>query len=259
MQFGSTLLYAVPIRAQASEKSEMVSQLLFGEPFAVLEAREKWTRIKSLLDKYEGWIASNQWIEIEAEAAKNRPVYFAADLVNALETSVQQSLGYVPLGAILSEWNEELSEGRLGSHAFVYKGSVTSKVSSRKRLVENALRFLNAPYLWGGKTPFGIDCSGLVQMVYRLSGKFMPRDAWQQAEMKGKTLGFLAECKPGDLAFFDNEEGKIVHVGILLSPERILHASGFVRIDGIDQSGIYNATKRMHTHKLRLLKRFLAN
>jgi cell wall-associated NlpC family hydrolase len=123
-------------------------------------------------------------------------------------------------------------------------------------LVDYAFSYLNAPYLWGGRTPFGIDCSGFTQMVYRMCGYSIPRDASQQVK-KGETLSFLEECQPGDLAFFDNPEGAITHVGIVLEDFNIIHASGRVRVDGLDHSGIYNVEVNRHTHKLRVLKRLL--
>mgnify|MGYP003978580471 FL=1 len=121
------------------------------------------------------------------------------------------------------------------------------------KITENAMMYLNSPYLWGGRTPFGIDCSGFTQMVYRLQGIDLPRDAYQQAEV-GTTLSFVEESEAGDLAFFDNAEGKVIHVGIILDNNHIIHASGKVRIDRIDQQGIFNKEEGKHTHKLRLIK-----
>ena len=123
----------------------------------------------------------------------------------------------------------------------------------KKKISENALLYLNAPYLWGGRSPLGIDCSGFTQMVYRLQGTKLPRDAYQQAEV-GTTLSFIEESQSGDLAFFDDKEGKIIHVGIILENNHIIHSSGKVRIDRIDQQGIFNTEKGHHTHKLRLIK-----
>ncbi len=123
-------------------------------------------------------------------------------------------------------------------------------------LCDFAHLYRNAPYLWGGKTPFGIDCSGLVQMVYRLYGINLPRDAYQQAEI-GASLSFIEESEPGDLAFFDNQQGDIIHVGILLKNHNIIHAHGTVRVDQIDQTGIFNIHNNMHSHKLRLIKRIV--
>ena len=117
---------------------------------------------------------------------------------------------------------------------------------------------MNAPYLWGGKTPFGIDCSGLSQMVYKINGYKIPRDAKDQVNF-GTDLGFIEESKEGDLAFFDNDEGEIIHVGILLKNNYIIHASGYVKIDRIDQTGIYDLNKKKHTHKLRTIKNIIDN
>ena len=122
--------------------------------------------------------------------------------------------------------------------------------------MENAMMYINAPYLWGGRSPFGIDCSGFTQLVYKIAGKKLPRDAYQQAEI-GQTLSFVEEAQSGDLAFFDNEEGSIVHVGILLQDNEIIHASGKVRIDKIDHQGIFNVDTKRYSHKLRLIKKIL--
>ena len=116
--------------------------------------------------------------------------------------------------------------------------------------------FLNAPYLWGGKTPFGVDCSGFTQMVYKLNGYKLMRDASQQSK-QGEALSFIEESEPGDLAFFDNEEGNIIHVGIIMDDNYIIHASGKVRIDRLDHLGIYNAEINKHTHKLRVIKKII--
>jgi cell wall-associated NlpC family hydrolase len=121
-------------------------------------------------------------------------------------------------------------------------------------IAEYAKFFLNAPYLWGGKTLFGIDCSGFTQVVFKMLGKNLKRDAWQQAE-QGEIVNFLQEAKAGDLAFFDNAEGHVIHVGIMLNEQQIIHASGRVKIDPIDGQGIYSLDLKKHTHKLRIIKR----
>ena len=107
--------------------------------------------------------------------------------------------------------------------------------------------------MWGGRSVFGIDCSGFVQQVYAYFNIQLPRDAYQQAGM-GKDIGFLAETICGDLAYFDNKEGKITHVGIMLDAQTIIHASGRVRIDYIDQAGILNKETGERTHQLRIVK-----
>ena len=127
----------------------------------------------------------------------------------------------------------------INNEMYQFDGLTTPGFVKKEKLVENALMYLNAPYLWGGRSPVGIDCSGFTQIVYRLQGVDLPRDAYQQAKV-GTTLSFVEESEPGDLAFFDNNEGKIIHVGIILEDNHIVHASGKVRIDRIDQQGIFN-------------------
>ena len=129
-------------------------------------------------------------------------------------------------------------------------------IQDKNNIIKTAFLYMNAPYLWGGKTPLGIDCSGFTQMVYRINGYKLLRDASQQAA-QGEALSFIEESEPGDLAFFDDEEGKIVHVGIILKENYIIHAHGKVRIDRLDHSGIYNVEKRKHTHKLRVIKKIV--
>jgi cell wall-associated NlpC family hydrolase len=141
----------------------------------------------------------------------------------------------------------------IGDKQFSHNGLTTNGSKNKENIVHNAMMFLNAPYLWGGRSPLGIDCSGFTQIAYKLQGIEIPRDAYQQAEI-GTTLSFVEESEPGDLAFFDNNEGKITHVGIILKDNFIIHASGKVRIDRIDQQGIFNAEEKKHTHKLRLIK-----
>ena len=137
-----------------------------------------------------------------------------------------------------------------------YDDPTQPKKMDKPNLLKTALLYLNAPYLWGGKTPMGIDCSGLTQMTYRINGLSLPRDASLQAQL-GETLSFIDESEAGDLAFFDDAEGKIIHVGLLLENHYILHAHGKVRIDRIDQTGIYNTETQQHSHKLRIIKKLV--
>ena len=137
-----------------------------------------------------------------------------------------------------------------------FDGKTISGKNNRNYIVSTALTFLNSPYLWGGKTPFGIDCSGFTQMVYKINGYKLSRDAKDQAN-QGETLSFIEESEAGDLAFFNNDQGDIIHVGIILQNNHIIHASGKVRIDRIDHSGIYNNDLNKHTHSLRYIKKII--
>ena len=144
----------------------------------------------------------------------------------------------------------------INSMKFNYQGSILNKVLPKDKILHKAFLFLNTPFLWGGKTPFGMDCSGFTQMVYKLCGYHLLRDAKQQAT-QGEFLSFIEESEPGDLAFFDDEDGIINHVGIILNDYNIIHVHGKVRIDILDHSGIYNVDSQKHTHKLRVIKKIL--
>ncbi|WP_442844975.1 C40 family peptidase [Leeuwenhoekiella sp. H156] len=247
MNYGICPLSIVPMRLEPSDAGEMVNQVLYGEHFKVLEIRKKWSRIRLAHDKYEGWIDNKQYKEITEEdyfAADERTPVLATDLLQ-MATSSDNHVLSIPLGAQLA--NLDLTGDQ-------YEGNTISEKRDKSAFVNTALLYLKSPYLWGGRTPFGIDCSGFTQMVYRLNGHALFRDASQQAA-QGEPLSFIEECEPGDLAFFDNEEGRIVHVGIMLQDNHIIHAHGEVRIDRIDHTGIYNAERRTHTHKLRVIKK----
>lgn len=249
MQYGVCNLSIVPLRVEPSDTSELVTQVLYGEHFKVLEQRKLWSKIRIAFDGYEGWIDNKQYKEITAEeyqVIENAPFKLSSDLLEFVHDE-NDLLITVPLGASL----QNLS---LLNHT--HDGAVTSDTKPKENLIETALLYLNAPYLWGGKTPFGIDCSGFTQMVYKLNGYKLLRDASQQAT-QGEALSFIEESEPGDLAFFDNAEGNIIHVGIIMKDNYIIHAHGKVRIDRLDHSGIYNQDKRMHTHKLRVIKKII--
>lgn len=257
MKYGIGHLSVVPCRSEASDSSEQVTQLLFGETIKVFEKRKSWYRIKTNFDQYECWIDEKQFVFINQstfeELNTNKPIA-TSDLI-ALVT--QESDGYVlpiPIGSNLPRFKDSQFELNGSIHQFDGATVNTSTVSDKSKIAENAYMLLNAPYQWGGRSPFGIDCSGFVQIIYKLNGIFMPRDAYQQAEM-GQTLSFIEEAEEGDLAFFDNDEGKITHVGIILTNNRIIHASGKVRIDKLDHQGIFNLEKRDYTHRLRLISK----
>lgn len=246
-------LSIVPLRAEASDRSEMVSQVLFGETFEVLEKTEKWSLIRLTLDLYEGWIDNKQFHEISAihyQLLQESTKIFNADLIEHLTN--ENNLHTISLGADLTF----LQFKDINKQQWIFDGKLTSGIQSRKILLKTAFMYLNAPYLWGGKTPFGIDCSGLTQMVYRLCGYLIPRDAAQQAKI-GEPLSFIEESEIGDLAFFDNEEGHIIHVGVIMEDNYILHAHGKVRIDRLDHLGILNIDTGRHTHKLRVIKKII--
>lgn len=252
MKYGICPISIIPMRLEARDQSEMVSQVLYGELFKVIEHRKKWSRIRLHNDQYEGWIDNKQYKALSSEeyhGLSENEVAFAKDPISII-THQDETLSSLVMGSQLS------SAAFLGDS--VQNGITIAESTnlSKSKLVDDALLLLNAPYLWGGRSCMGIDCSGFTQLVYRLSGYRLSRDASEQAK-QGEVLSFIEESDPGDLAFFDNAEGAITHVGIIMKDNHIIHAHGKVRIDRIDQSGIFNLESATHTHKLRIIKQIL--
>tara|TARA_B100000941_G_scaffold288484_1_gene265472 strand:+ start:388 stop:1131 length:744 start_codon:yes stop_codon:yes gene_type:complete len=247
MALGICNLSIVPVRISNSDKSEMINQLVYGDLFTIIEEKDKWIKIECEFDKYQGWIDSKQYIKLDKNdnIITNNPTY-SSNLVEFIENE-NKDLITISIGSNISNIN-------LLNHK--YDGKSISGKQNRDSIVNTALLYLHSPYLWGGKTPFGIDCSGFTQMVYKINGYKILRDAKDQAS-QGITLSFIEESEPGDLAFFHNDNDEIIHVGIILEDNHIIHASGKVRIDRLDQSGIYNNEKNKHTHSLRFIKKII--
>ncbi len=254
--YGICRLPLVPVRAEPSDRSEMVSQLLFGEHYQVIENTpdKKWQQIVNHFDGYQGWIDSKQHHQISLsyyQQINNSDFKITTDLHST--GSLEGHELHLALGSIVPITTTELFQS---ATLFEFTGS--SKAASQKYAYEGikriALQYLNAPYLWGGKSPWGIDCSGFVQQVYRIAGYTLPRDAHQQKEIGVGPIAFQA-LQPGDLAFFEDEGGKINHVGIILEENLIVHASGKVRIDQLIEDGILNQNKV--SHRMSTIKRVL--
>ena len=249
MTYGIANLSIVSLRLEPSDTSELLSQVLYGDAFKVTERRKTWSKIRLDFDRCEGWIDNNQYLEIselDYHSLIEAPQKLSGDLIEFIEDNNNQLLT-IPLGSSLTALNYL-------EHSF--DGNSIDGVRPKSNIIDTAFLYRNAPYLWGGKTPFGIDASGFTQMVYKLNGYELFRAVEQQAK-QGEALSFIEESEPGDLAFFDNNEGQIVHVGIIMPDNYIIHAHGKVRIDRLDHSGIYNIDVKMHTHKLRVIKKII--
>jgi cell wall-associated NlpC family hydrolase len=245
-----------PLRTAASDRAEIATQLLFGDKVEVLEKAEPWYRIRNAYDGYEGWMDFKQLAIVTEEEYEQTQVdnLLVPAAVNNAVQAPDGSMYYLPASASLPAY--AAGHCTIGGERFkVLFEPHRVHQAVYDDIAELSLFFKNAPYLWGGKTLFGMDCSGLSQAVLKLVGIPIKRDAAQQAE-QGTTVDFLLEAKMGDLAFFDNSEGRIIHVGILLGPDRIIHASGRVKIDAIDDQGIYSAELGRYSHQLRIIKRF---
>lgn len=245
---------ASPMRSEPSHKSEMVSQQLFGEKSFVIEKKDDWIKIQLRFDGYEGWVQQSHVVPIDEDIFNKNDKGLTQEWIN--EVDYNGHIMYVPMGSAVSAFKNGTAFWRKNLVHFKGKTWEPEEIKINAKLIKQiAFKFLNTSYLWGGKSVFGIDCSGYTQMVYKFLNYSLPRDAWQQAE-QGTAVNFLQEAHCGDLAFFDNEEGRITHVGILLNENEIIHSAGKVRIDKIDTEGILNLETKQRTHKLRIIKRY---
>ena len=254
MTYGIYKLSAIALRKEDRHSSEMVSQLLYNETYTVLDKSREWLLVQTqhigpsahrwdtgTEDSgnylYQGWIQAKQFCEISDEdyhSLKTKRPF----LIN--KPVVEYAGKFLTLGTPLYEPHPDAVAMPTEFHP--------------EQMVDYVKMLLGAPYLWGGRTAMGIDCSGLVQVCARLAGLLLPRDSSQQVK-EGNLVYFLQETKPGDLAFFGEEDGHITHVGIVMGNEQIIHCSGQVRIDYLDQTGIFNKERNEHTHRLQVVKR----
>ncbi|MDR2868269.1 MAG: C40 family peptidase [Bacteroidales bacterium] len=262
--YGVTHLSQIPLRKEPTHCAEMVSQLLFGDLYKVIEEREDWLRVENHDDRYEGWICRkvfNQIVVEDVEEYLQTPKYMVKDwllFINEFETNITfpifigSQFPYPEKGLLI-----------LGNAIFAIQlpedrqyNAVENLSQQQVSMLRFASSYLNAPYLWGGKSPAGIDCSGFTQLIYKSVGLLLPRDASQQAK-EGRVVEAMAETQVGDLAFFQNEEGDITHVGMICGAGKIIHVSGQVRIEKIDEAGILSSGTGKYTHSLRFIRRLL--
>ncbi len=264
MSTGICIWSSASLRAEANHRSEMVSQLLFGETYSILESNTEWLKIRTSDCGLEGWIHHKQHTPLSDEAHAlyvSGPRHFVRDTFLYLRDTAT----HIAFPVFLGSQFPAPTDGRfqLGGKEFKVSLPETGTVNRHEGLTEQqdslldfAFRYLNAPYLWGGRTPAGIDCSGLVQNVFSSIGIRLPRNASQQVE-RGVAVDFVDEARIGDLAFFENGEGYIIHVGIVCGHHQILHASGHVQINTLDPTGIFQSDLGQYTHRLRIIKRVL--
>ena len=265
-----------PVRMEPSEGSEQLTQLLFGEVCQVLERLPRWTKIRSTMDGQTGWVDFKMVTSIGDEAKGNEakgigvvavPIAAATDMETGEELMLTlgtrlpnyahgtfEILGkkYLINPACVSHLEDALQAiGHPAGYRLEGKGEEICTI---------AQTLLNAPYLWGGKNAMGIDCSGFTQVVYSVFGVNLLRNAREQIT-QGTPVASLAEAQAGDLAFFDHADRdpkatNISHVGLLLDKQTIIHCSGCVHVDYIDDMGIHLPDGEL-THHLVQIKRYL--
>ena len=241
----------VPLRSGPSHKSEMLSQVLFGEKYEVISNIGHWIKIRTIFDDYTGWIDANHLQQSNDSDDKgglvlNRPLLCYRN---------DKTRMVLEPGCEIYDPDVKKKCFRAGSNIYTTGEEFSDHhFNTGETVADTGLRFMNSPYIWGGRIPSGIDCSGFTQLVYKIAGKSLPRDSWQQAET-GTAISFIDESAPGDLVFFDDETGRITHVGMILSRGLVIHASGRVRIDNIDHQGIYKAEVKDYSHHLRTIRR----
>jgi len=252
MAYAICTVPVAPVRTESAHRSEMSNQLFFGDTIEILEEKDEWIRIRSLFDEYEGWLTNHLITAVDGKTALAFPTYVAPNLVNVVR--YRDEILNIPMCSPLTGF--DLQTKKLWDKNYLVEGDARKipAYSEPSQIINTAKTWLNSPYLWGGKTLMGVDCSGFVQTVFRYNGISLRRDAWQQAE--NGTIISLEEAKSTDVAFFHNEKGRVVHVGILLEPDKIIHASGKVRIDQFDKEGILNTETGKRTHYLHSIKRF---
>jgi hypothetical protein len=253
-QKGICQLASIPIRREDSDKSEMTSQLLFGETVDILEITDKWLMIRCHHDQYEGWVDKKQIQVLEEEKSVAIKTCTAPLLI---VRNPEGGFNFLPAGSQLRIMSETTIS--CGNRTFECSREDLHNATQPAEIALGALMFLDTPYLWGGRTLMGLDCSGFTQLIYRMSGINIPRDAYQQAEI-GELVAFIDEAQTGDLAFFDNAEGRVTHVGIVIHQQQsgektIIHASGKVRMDRLDHQGIFNIDSSTYSHQLRTIRR----
>ena len=259
-KYGINYLSILPVRTQATSKSELCTQLLFGEAYTVLKQSrdQRWLYIRNAFEQYEGWIDAGQFQAVSPhffEKIQHTNPYLSTELLTWIVLDTHTFPIVIGSHLPLYEPNQQIAylgekQIKISQHTIQTPGTELGYMQLR----DFAFLYLHSPYLWGGKTPFGIDCSGFTQQIYKLVGIPLPRDAYQQAE-KGSIVPSLATAQAGDLAFFERE-GKIIHVGLLLEEQQIMHALDRVRIDPLDDHGIFNLEKKEYTHELSIIKRF---
>lgn len=250
----------VPVRAEAREGAEQNTQMLFGETCQILEQQPRWTRVRLDGDGQEGWVDAKMltpMTDAEYQTHTEALKTFAAVAFPMAFAVSENNSQTIPLTAGTRLPNYQ--NGRFEVLGVGFRIDPNMVITEPLPLNQDSLLktvrfFLNVPYLWGGKNALGMDCSGFTQVIMSLFGKQLLRNASEQVT-QGEPVAELKDAQAGDLAFFDHEDGKISHVGIVIDPERVIHCSGRVKVETLDPEGIFSPEQNARTHHLVSLRR----
>lgn len=260
MKYGIALTPAIPMRATADEEAEMTNQLLFGDTFRILEEKPRWFLVENLFDGDRGWIDWKMATIVDEDYVRsldNEPVFVISQPVGDIRRKGDKRPIRVAMGSVLPGYDPQNGSFTIAGNTFQIAPRFVRRIepSHIRALLRTAELYLNTSYLWGGRNIYGADCSGFVQVVYRMHGVNLPRNARQQIE-HGQPVDNFADARPGDLAFFGKPDGRITHVGIVMTPDSILHCSGDVHIDKLSAEGIWSDRLNCLTHTAPILRRY---
>jgi gamma-D-glutamyl-L-lysine dipeptidyl-peptidase len=245
------------VRSQPNHRSEMVGQMLFGELGEILKKQDNWLNIRQLWDDSMGWIDVRQTENITPSEVD----FFEKNNAHSLSLTepVLADDHFVPIliGSSLPAFDG--IRFKIGERAFTFSGQTIFNHSiepTGEFLARIAKKYLFAPHLSGGRSPFGMDVAFFAQLIYKMVGIKIAATTDEQVK-QGRVVHFMEETQAGDLAFFDDARGRIDHVGLIISDTHLLHVDGFVRADRVDHFGIFNENLGKYTHQMRVVKRFL--
>lgn len=258
--FGITITTSISIRTNPDHKSELLSQLLFGESFTIIQKIEDWLLINTLPVNLQGWIPDHSYLPVKSPGLNPGDPGCYINLEMATISPINYS-GYpisVTPGSTFPCKPEIGKDFKLGTRSYRFESPVPEApvITDNYNMDALALIFIHSPYLWGGRCLFGIDNSGLIQLVYKMRGISLPGNLAELVQL-GKSVPFAHDAQPGDLAFFENKEGEIIHAGIITKPNKIVHCYGSVREDLLDHAGIYDPREEKYLFYLRVINRLL--
>ncbi len=259
MNYGITSTTLTAVRKEPDHRTEMVHQLLFGETFIIRQSIGSWKEIELTPGTFTGWVETGS-VETFGESGfkEINKIQLAEHLLKVLKNNSEKENLFLLPGSEMPDFDRDFNTFHIGSNVYTLDSPIVEcKIKDiRKRITEVSKYFLNTPFLWGGRSLFGMDAPGFVQLVYKLIGMALPRNLDQMVE-QGALVPFQKKAQPGDLAFFEDTHGNIIHTGLILNHDSVIHASAVVRIDAIDHQGIKSPTSSAYSHRLRIIKTLL--